>query len=63
MSWKGWDALTISDQEDRIQALEEINAEMLETLEWIASYIPGRAVRFVWDEKVLAAIAKAKGGN
>lgn len=37
MSWKGWDANTINLQEERIEELEQINAEMLAALERFVS--------------------------
>ena len=65
MSWKGWDANTINLQEERIEELEGINAEMLEALEWALPRLcddgpdcPVSEHRAMFD-----AIAKAKGGD
>ena len=61
MSWKGWDANTINLQEERIEELEQINAEMLKALEaWVEW---DGEIRNVPSPPMLAraAIAKAKG--
>ena len=76
MSFKGWDALTISEQSDRIEDLEAINAEMLEALEGLVGGVRA-AMRRVEEsglyngecsireggpvDVALKAIAKAKG--
>ena len=61
MSFKGWDAMTIDDQERRIEELEAINAEMLAALEALIADM--QIMGIVWSSvrDGQAAITKAEG--